>query len=577
MSINTRKYIEEFLRIKTKDAKVIPFKLNKPQMKLYNLLKRQAEAGKPQRVIILKARQMGFSTLTEAILFKRTATKRNTNSGIITHKNDATTNLFNMSKLFLQELPDPLKPQTKASNAQEIIFDNKEGTGLRSKIKCMTAAGDGVGRSDTFQNLHLSEVSSWNNAKEILDGLLQAVPNTPDSLIIIESTAKGYDYFKELWDKACDGENDFEPLFCAWWELEEYRLPCEKGFKLTEEELELKKLYNLDNEQIAWRRWCIRNNCGNDVNTFKQEYPACPEEAFLSSGECIFDKDAVVKQIERNRPLISSWKQGEFTYKKTISPIKNERGETVSIEKQISDIEFVEKENGLIIIHQDPETKRDANDRIIAKRNYAIGGDTAGLGLDYYTAKVVTTDTQKTVATLRKQRIDEDKYADQVYCLGMYYHEALIGIETNFSFVPTRELIDLNYPNLYMRERIDTSLNETQKIAGFNTTKQTKQVILQSLISSFRDDPNTECDIATLKEMLTFVRKENGKQEAQEGYHDDLVMAKAIANFIAIQQGDPNWIKVEPEKRGLTPVEKFFAEDYFADDDYENSEGYPEW
>ena len=572
MIINTKKYIEEFLKIKTKDSEIIPFKLNKPQLKLYDLLKRQSEAGKPQRVIILKARQMGFSTLTEAILFKRTATKANVNSGIIAHKDDATTNLFNMSKLFLEELPEQLKPKTKASNAKEIIFDDRDGNGLRSKVKCMTAGGDGIGRSDTFQNLHLSEVSSWTHAKEILDGLLQAVPNKPNTLIIIESTAKGYDYFKELWDKACDGENDFEPLFCAWWELDEYRLPCGE-LELTEEERELKILYNLDNEQIAWRRWCIRNNCGNDVNTFKQEYPSCPEEAFLASGECIFDKDIIVSQIEHNRPLISGWKRGEFEYKKTMHPVKNEKGEVVAIDKRISDIKFIEKENGLITIHQEPSVKRNADNEIIAKRGYTIGGDTAGLGLDYYTAKVVADDTQETVATLRKQRIDEDKYADQVYCLGKYYHDALIGLETNYSYAPTKELVELDYPNLYQRKRYETTTREIQKVFGFETSRLTKPIILQSLVTTMRENVAAECDIATLKEMLTFVRKENGKQEAQEGYHDDLVMAKAIANYISLEEGDVNWIKVEPVHKPKSRLEKFFEETEEDEDD----EVYVEW
>ena len=574
MIINTRKYIEEFLRIKTKDSKILPFKLNKPQLKLYDLLKRQSEAGKPQRVIILKARQMGFSTLTEAILFKRTATRKNVNSGIIAHKDDATTNLFNMSKLYLNELPEPLKPQTRASNAKEIIFDNRESTGLRSKIKCMTAGGDGVGRSDTFQNLHLSEVSSWNNAKEILDGLLQAVPNKPDTLVIIESTAKGYDYFKELWDKACAGENDFEPLFCAWWELDEYRMPAD-GIILTEEEKELKKLYNLDDEQIAWRRWCIRNNCGGDINTFKQEYPACPEEAFLASGECIFDKDIIISQIERNRQLIHNWKRGEFDYRKTIIPIRNENGEVVAVEKKIFDITFIEKENGLITIHEEPQVKRNDNNEVIAKRQYSIGGDTAGLGDDYYTAKVVGNDNLQSVATLHKQRIDEDKYADQLYCLGWYYHWALIGVETNYSYVPTRELSELNYPNLYQRERLDKTYKEMQKVLGFETNKHTKPVILQSLVASMRDNPANECDISTLKEMLTFVRKENGQKEAQDGYHDDLVMAKAIANFISVQQGNPNWVKVEKEINYQNPIEKFFSEDYWNNEEDETR--YIEW
>lgn len=569
MIFNTKKYIENFLYIKKKDTEVALLKINQPQQKFYDVLKRQSEAGKPMRVIILKARQMGFSTLTEAILFKRTATRANVTSGIIAHKDDATTNLFNMSKLYLQELPEQLKPETRASNAKEIIFDNRTGTGLRSKIKCMTAGGDGVGRSDTFQNLHLSEVSSWNNAKEILDGLLQAVPNKPDTLVVIESTAKGYDYFKELWDKACAGENDFEPLFCAWWELDEYRMPAD-NIVLTEEEKELKKLYSLDNEQIAWRRWCIRNNCGGDINTFKQEYPACPEEAFLASGECIFDKDIVISQIERNRPLISGWKRGEFEYKKTILPVRNANGEVVATEKKISDICFVEKENGLITIHEEPQVRTNKQGEVTEMRQYSIGGDTAGLGDDYYTAKVVGNDNLQTAATLHKQRIDEDKYADQLYCLGWYYHWALIGIETNYSYVPTRELAELNYPNLYQRERLDTTYKEMQKVLGFETNKTTKQVILQALIVAVRDNPATECDINTLKEMLAFVRKENGKQEAQEGYHDDLVMAKAIANFIATQQGDSNWKKVEKVKTYKNPVEKFFDSDNWEEEEEES-------
>ena len=561
MIINTKKYIEKFLKIKTKEGKVIPFRLNKPQQKLYDLLKRQSEAKKPMRVIILKARQMGFSTESEGIILKRTATAPNITSGIIAHKSEATTNLFNMSKLFLKELPKAVRPQTKASNAQEIIFDTKDGTGLNSKIKCMTAEGEGVGRSDTFQNLHLSELSSWKNAKELLDGLLQAVPNLPNTLIIIESTAKGFDYFKELWDKAVAGESDFEPLFCAWHELEEYRMPVPAGFVLTEEEQDLKKLYNLDDEQIVWRRWCIRNNCGGDLNTFKQEYPACPEEAFLASGECVFDKDLIVKQIALERKEERKEKCGEFVYTKTLETIKNEQGEVVDVIKHINDIKFVERENGLIKIHKGPEVETDESG-VVYKRRYSLGGDTSGMGNDYYTAKVVTNDGQESVATLRKQRMDEDKYAEQLYCLGVYYNNALIAVETNFSYAPARELSDLNYPNLYMRERVDTTLKEVQKVVGFDTNQKTKRVIISNLIADFRDNPSSEKDVETLQEMLTFVRKENGKLEAQEGYHDDLVMAKAIANFISKQQGDPNWERIEIKKQAKNAIERFFAEDF---------------
>ena len=89
-----------------------------------------------------------------------------------------------------------------------------------------------------------------------------------------------------------------------------------------------------------------------------------------------------------------------------------------------------------------------------------------------------------------------------------------------------------------------------------------------------RDTPTTECDIGTLREMLTFVVKENGSKEAQEGYHDDLVMAKAIANFIAVQQGDSNWKKVKKEKTYRNAIEKFFDIDNY---DEEEKESYVEW
>ena len=214
LKINTKKYIENFIKIRNKESKIIPLILNEPQLRLYNEVKRQKELGKPVRIIILKARQMGFSTETESIIFKDTATHFNVNSGIVAHKDDSSNNLFNMSKLMYECLPDEIKPSKKASNAKELIFDTKDGKGLKSKIKVMTAGGDGIGRSDTFNNLHISEYAFWGkNKKELLIGLLQSVPNLPNTMIIIESTANGYDDFKDMWDKAVAGENDFIPLF----------------------------------------------------------------------------------------------------------------------------------------------------------------------------------------------------------------------------------------------------------------------------------------------------------------------------------------------------------------------------
>lgn len=267
MNINTKKYIENNIKIITKTGKLTNLKLNKPQLKLYEAIKKQKQEHKPVRVIILKARQMGFSTATEGILFKDTATHFNRKTGIITHLDTATSNLFKMSKIMYDNLPQELKPSIKNSNAKEIIFDVDEKEkakgkiGLNSTIKCMTAGTSGVGRSDTFHNLHISELAFWSGDVEAtLTGLLQSVPNDKDTMIIIESTANGFEKFKEMWDKAVNKENDFIPLFVAWYELDEYSKPY-TGFKLTKKEEELKELYNLTNDQLEWRRWCIRNNC----------------------------------------------------------------------------------------------------------------------------------------------------------------------------------------------------------------------------------------------------------------------------------------------------------------------------
>lgn len=510
MSINAKKYIESYIKIRDKKGNVIPLKLNEPQMKYYNVIKQLYEEKKPIRIIILKARQMGFSTETESIIFKNVVTNHNYNAGIVAHKEDSTTNLFNMSKRMLEYLPESIKPEQKKSNAKELVFNNENGTGLDSKIKCMTAGGKGIGRSDTFTALHLSELAFWEgNKQDILLGLLQAVPNIPESIVIIESTANGFDYFKELWDKAVAGENDFYPLFVGWNELSEYKMQY-TGFQLTEEEKELQRVYNVSLEQLEWRRWCIKNNCGGDIDKFKQEYPISPEEAFISTGKCYFNKANIIKRINELRnikPVI----RGSFSCFYDGVRIRGKK--------------FNEEEKGSIKIYKYPENNVP----------YVIGGDTAGEGSDYFTAHVINNITGEQVAVL-KQQYDEIEYVKQMYCLGMFYNKALLGPESNFSTYPIQKLIELNYPNIFVRKKEDTYSNKYEKSFGFKTTSITRPLVLGNLQEIVKDEIEKICDIETLREMLTFIVNKNGRAEAEEGYHDDLVMALAISYYIRTQQ-----------------------------------------
>lgn len=535
MNINTKLYIEKYIKIRNKEGKIVSFRLNSPQQKLYEIIKEQKRARKPVRVIILKARQMGFSTLTESILFKETVTKFNRRTGIITHKATATSNLFNMSKLMLDCLPDDMKPSVKRSNAQELIFDNDSGTGLRSKIKCMTAGSSGVGRSDTFDNLHLSELAFWEgDVTATLTGLFQSVPNLPDTMIIIESTANGFEKFRELWEQAVNGESDFIPLFVAWYEMPEYAMPY-SGFKLTEEEERLKETYNLTNDQLEWRRWCIRNNCQNDIDQFKQEYPSNPEEAFISTGRCIFDKNAVINRL---RFVPKPIKQGYFVY--------NEANAQHNI---MTDIKWVNDKEGCIKLFKLPNMP--------AFTKYCVGGDTAGdTQGDEFSSDVIDAKSLEQVATLTMQT-DEDLYAKQMYCLGMYYGWALMAIETNYSTYPQKKLEELGYPNFYVRETVDRYDKSVTKQYGFNTNKKTKPLMLANLVELVREHTDIFNDEKTLRQMLTFVKKDGGVQEAEDGYHDDKVMSVAIAHQATGQVVFPSEVISVAQKLNFDIEKKF--------------------
>ncbi len=546
MAVSARRFIEKNLYIRTKDAKIIPLKLNPAQVRLYNALEAQRKAKKPMRVIILKARQLGFSTLAEALIFQRTATKPNVNSLIVAHREDSTANLFKMSKLFFEQMPDELRPMHKNSNARELVFENPErdpekkarDPGLMSRIRCNTAGGGGVGRSDTIHNVHASEFAFWGGDKTATwIGILQAVPSTPDTMVIVESTANGFDEFHRLWEAAVRGESDFEPLFFPWFENPAYRRRVPPKTEWTAEERQLAEQYGLDDEQLMWRRWCIRNNCAGDERIFRQEYPSCPDEAFLTTGQSVFDND---KAAQRRREAICPVMRGCFEYDADDDPTR------------IRHIRWTERPDGIIRIYEPPQPRR----------HYVLGGDTAGTGSDWFTGQVIDNLTGRQAAVLKHQ-YDEDQYARQMYCLGRYYNDALIGVETNYSTYPVKMLSLMGYPRLYVRELPDTFSGGVREAFGFETTSRTRPVIIAQLVASFREHPEIVSDADTLGEMMTFQYNRERRPEAIPGEHDDLVMALAIAHGIRTQQE----VLDEPEPSARRFWTKDMLEDYARADE----------
>lgn len=527
--------IEVAFYIVNKKRETVPFFLNEVQRDFVDKLE---TLGTSKPFFILKGRQQGFTSVITAIQLSYAIVRKNFSGFTMADRSDNTMAIFNdKARVVYDRLPEELKPSEKFNSRNELFFDK-----LNSSWRIATAT-DQVGRSRTLNFVHFSEVAFYEcSLADLQAGIGEAI--TAGAIQVYETTANGFNEAKDLWDSgSCHN------LFYEWWRTQEYRSNEYEYLETTDSWLiERKKVLEekgLDREQITW--YCKKYAGYLDKSTIKQEYPITPTEAFISSGDCVFDLEALNNQLVRAAGL-QPVKQGYFTYHKKGVPIVNSLGETEDVEWRITDIEFVADRDGCITIHEEPQVKRNKENEVVGKAPYVIGGDTAGSGEDYFTGKVINNLTGRTAATLRRQKMDEDLYAEQMYCLGMYYHEALIGIETNYSRHPMRVLQKkYGYPNLYMRQRLDKLTDKTEEVVGFETTVRTKPIIIGELVELMRDDPTIEVDVPTLKEMTTFVKKENGKQEAIEGAHDDLVMAKAIAHFISSQQ-TKKWIDVTPEE-----------------------------
>ena len=515
-----------------KNRNTVPFFFNEVQEDFINKLE---TLGTNKPFFILKGRQQGFTSVITAIQLSFAIVRKNFSGFTMADRTDNTMAIFNdKARVVYDRLPEELKPSEKFNSRNEMFFDK-----LNSSWRIATAT-DQVGRSRTLNFVHFSEVAFYEcNLSDLQAGIGEAI--TAGAIQVYETTANGFNQAKDLWDsESCHN------LFYEWWRSPEYR-STEYEYLETQDPwlIERKKVLEekgCDKEQITW--YCKKYDSYLDKNTIKQEYPITPTEAFVSSGDCVFDKEAINNQIARCVSLQAP-RRGYFTYKKEAIPIPNSEGVMVDVEWKIKDIEFVESRDGYIFLHEEPRVKV-KDGEITHKAPYSLGGDTAGTGKDYFTGKVICNLDDKTVATLHKQYIDEDLYAEQMYCLGKYYHDALIGIEINYSRQPTRILQKkYNYPNLYMRERLDGASDRSVMDYGFETTSRTKPIIIGELVELMRNNPYIEEDIPTLKEMTTFVKKENGKLEAIDGCHDDLVMAKAIAHFISKKQ-TRTWIEVVP-------------------------------
>ncbi len=288
-------YARNCLKIRTKEQGLQPFILNEAQLYIHRKIEEQRKNTGKVRAIILKGRQQGMSTYVEGRFLHNTTNNFGVRAFILTHDSESTNALFEMTERYYINLPPFVKPTPGAANAKELLFDR-----LDSGYKIGTAGNKAVGRGQTIQYFHGSEVAFWQNAAEHTKGVMQAIPNGDGTEVILESTANGVgNYFHQQWKAAEKGTSDFIPIFIPWFWQSEYSKESE-DFEPTDEEIELSDIYGMNHGQLNWRRMKISelSTDGQDGEiSFKQEYPNNSAEAFqvTGGGQTLISADHCIK------------------------------------------------------------------------------------------------------------------------------------------------------------------------------------------------------------------------------------------------------------------------------------------
>ena len=537
------KFAKMNLYIKNKFANIVPFVPNEPQRALIDYVLLCIQEKRPVKVIILKARQMGFSTAVEALCYWWTSTNFNINSVIIGNDEKSSLNLYRMFRRYFDNTNILFKPSVRYNTKSDLTFEKFDESGkqigLGSAIKIETAKNKSAGRSDTVNFLHASELGAWENGEDLVASLMQTVPDAEvmdkPSMVFLESTAEGRgNYFHKEYVAAVNKKNNYQPLFAPWWILDTYERDAtfDDLGQLNDYESFLVELmkkghetlghkFTVSDEAIPRKLAYYRRKAKDFAATperLPQEYPSTWEEAFIASGKNVFNPLAL-QEMEKDATLLE-----DVGYYK-ITPLEDRPYEEFELEQ----IPFEENETPDDFTYKAPL-------KIWEKpkpyKEYVIGADVAeGLkGGDFSVATVVDISTMAVVARWRGH-CDPDKFGEILGALGTYYNYALIGVEVNNHGLTTvQKLRDTFYTNLYKRDRGYDEEWETPTVnLGWKTDMRTKRLMIDDLIKLVRERVIKDKDIVFINEAFSYVRDERGRMNAEEGSHDDVVMSTAIA------------------------------------------------
>lgn len=471
------------LSIRSERGRRIRFKPNRVQAHILAVRQKLLDEGKPVRLIVLKARRHGVTTLAQALGYCKVWLHKNQQVTTLAHTRESSETIFRIGDYFHQNLPGNVRPKRLTARSKRTI----DYPGLNSLYYVGTAGGRGPGRGDTLQFVHWSEVAKSagdvDEQQDILAGLVEAAR---EGEVILESTAQGRTgLFYELWQEAQDPASDWVPLFFPWWMDDRNTLRIsgdslrEQTASLTGEEYMLVAQHALAPDQIAWRRW-KKAQPEMRRGMFDQEYAESPATCFLASGTTFFDVEILLDLRGK---------------------CEDRRDQLVFFEEPKSDHDYVV---GADVGEGVPDGSR------------SVGG-------------VLDAATGAQVAVLSGRWRPHD-FARRLVDLGRKYNEAMIAVERNnhgHSVLNTLQN-QLVYPYIYRHREYDRLSKSHIMKVGYPTNVSTREILIDGVREATEEHLMGVRDMRFVDECLDFTLSRAGKYEAATG-HDDHIFAWAIA------------------------------------------------
>jgi hypothetical protein len=576
---DTREYAP-LLKIVAKNEETITLKPNDGQLEFEQRLQEQQAEGKPLRAIILKARKTGFSTWVQAKMIQRTTLRQNHRAIVVAHDKKTAGELFEIGKTMYANLPEeplpdgtPLKPPIRySSRNNELHFAQPERDAWlkgdlwpNSRYSVDTANELQSGRGMTPHSLHASEVAFYPNAEKKMTALKNAVGSGPNTMIVLESTADGHNWFKEQWDLAEAGESPYIPFFWPWWKDKTYTRPflsqSERDRFIVgegrwgEDEPMLIERFELTLEQLNWRRATIADECSGSPEVFKVEFPSYPEEAFLGTGRRVFDQQKVAELRElivlehdppggEGGPLRGVLRAAKQRTMETING-------SIEIPTEARWVPYTDLELGeqspwkLWVPIQQGKPQIPAGPKV-------IGVDVSGGEVEaenaapaFHAIEVVDHQTGDQIAEY-VSKVDPKQLAYELVLTALTFgwepensRGPMIAVERTGGWgMPVVRALwyDYHYPFVYRSKPIGRTHEKQEKRLGWETSPRTKPDLLALGQELLRTETTGIKSLSLVSEMGTYVRNEKGRTMPEPGKFSDRLMAWLIAQTVRRQQ-----------------------------------------